>query len=74
MSNGHLNVTLPPSLSEDEAKLILAVTLYKEGKATLGQAAKMAGFSKRAFIEVLGSRGVPVVDYSVEELRQETKP
>ena len=54
MSTGELRVTLPFSLSEDEAKLLLAVKLYEVGKISLGQAAKLAGFSKRAFMEVLG--------------------
>ena len=71
MSTGELRITLPHSLSEDEAKLLLAVTLYEVGKVSLGQAAKLAGFSKRAFIEVLGRYRVPVFDYSPEELRQE---
>ena len=47
MSGGELRVTLPFSLSEDEAKLLLAVKLYDEvGKISLGQAAKLAGFSR----------------------------
>ena len=66
-----LEVDLPPNLSEDEAKLFLAVKLYEIGKVSLGQAAKLAGFSKRAFIEMLGRYKVPVFDYSPEELRQE---
>ena len=49
MNTGELKITLPFSLSEDEAKLLLAVKLYEVGKVSLGQAAKLAGFSKRAF-------------------------
>jgi predicted HTH domain antitoxin len=71
MSANVLEVELPPNLSEDEAKLLLAVKLYEVRKASLGQAAKLAGFSKRAFIDVLGRYKVPVFDYSPEELRQE---
>ena len=71
MSTGELRVNLPSSLSEDEAKLLLAIKLYEVGKVSLGQAAKLAGFSKRAFIEVLGRYRIPVLDYSPEELRQE---
>jgi hypothetical protein len=52
MGTGELRVTLPFSLSEDEAKLLLAVKLYEVGKVSLGQAAQLAGFSKRAFKEV----------------------
>jgi predicted HTH domain antitoxin len=71
MSTGELRVTLPFSLSEDEAKLLLAVKLYEVGKVSLGQAAKLAGFSKRAFMEILGRYHVPIFDYSSDELRQE---
>jgi predicted HTH domain antitoxin len=71
MSTGELKITLPFSLSEDEAKLLLAIKLYEVGKVSLGQAAKLAGFSKRAFIDVLGQHRIPIFDYPPEELRQE---
>ncbi|MFA0731265.1 MAG: hypothetical protein LKKZDAJK_000041 [Candidatus Fervidibacter sp.] len=68
-----LQVELPPEVSEEEARLLLAIKLYETGKITLGQAAKMAGYSKRAFIELLGHYGVPVVAYPPEELREEVQ-
>lgn len=71
MSTGELRIILPPGLSEDEVKLLLAVKLYEVGKVSLGQAAKLAGFSKRGFMEVLGRYQIPVFNYSPEELRQE---
>jgi predicted HTH domain antitoxin len=71
MATGELRVTLPFDLSADEAKLLLAIKLYEVGKVSLGQAAKLAGFSKRAFMEVLGRYHVPLFDYAPEELRQE---
>ena len=71
MSTGELRVTLPFSLSEDEARLLLAVKLYEVRKISLGQAAKLAGFSKRAFMDVLGRYHVPVFDYAPEELQDE---
>jgi predicted HTH domain antitoxin len=71
MSTSELKVSLPPGLSEDEAKLLLAIKLYEVGKISLGQAAKIAGFSKRAFMEILGRYKVPIFAYSPEELRQE---
>jgi predicted HTH domain antitoxin len=67
-----LTVNLPLTLSQEEAKLLLAVKLYEVGKVSLGQAAKLAGFSKRAFMEVLGRYQVPLFNYSAEELREET--
>ena len=71
MATDKLCVPLPFHLSEDEAKLLLAIKLYEVGKVSLGQAAKLAGFSKRAFIEVLGRHRVPLFDYDPDELRQE---
>lgn len=71
MSGGELRVTLPLSLSEDEAKLLLDVKLYEVGTVSLGQAAKLAGFSKRMFMEVLGRYHIPLFDYSPDDLRQE---
>ncbi len=66
-----LQVELPPEVSEEEARLLLAIKLYEVGRLTLGQAAKLAGYSKRAFLELLGCYGVPVIAYSPEELREE---
>jgi predicted HTH domain antitoxin len=71
MNTTELNVSLPLGLSGDEAKLLLAIKLYEVGKVSLGQAAKIAGFSKRAFIEMLGQYRIPIFAYSPEELRQE---
>ena len=66
-----MKVSLPPNLSEDEARILFAIKLFEVGKVTIGQAAKLAGFSKRAFIEILGRYKVPVYNYSPEELREE---
>lgn len=72
MSTAELTVHLPPPLTAEEAKLLLAIKLFEVGKLSLGQAAKLAGFSKRAFLEMLALHQVPVFDYPPEELREET--
>ncbi len=66
-----LQVELPNEVSSDEARFLLAIKLYEVGKVTLGQAAKIAGYSRRTFIELLGRHGVPVIAYPPEELREE---
>ena len=71
MNTVELKVNLPLGLSEDEAKLLLAIKLYEVGKISLSKAAKLAGFSKGTFMEILGRYGVPVFAYSPEELREE---
>ena len=66
-----VTIQLPPEVEKDEAKLLLMMKLFETGKLSLGQAAKFSGYSKRAFIELLGKHGVPVIDYPAEELEQE---
>lgn len=66
-----LTLDLPLNVSKDEAQTLLAVKLYETERVSLGQAASLAGFSKRAFLEILGRYGVPVFTYSPEELREE---
>ncbi len=54
-------------------RLSLAVNLYKEGALTVGKAAKLADQSLENFIEQLGKMGIPVVDYTVDDLSKELK-
>ncbi len=66
-----LKVELPPNISTDEARLLLTVKLFETGKVSLGQAAKLAGYSKRTFIELLGKMGIPVINYPASDLERE---
>ncbi|RDV80890.1 UPF0175 family protein [Ammonifex thiophilus] len=68
-----LRVELPPGISEEEARLFLAIKLYELGRLSIGQAARLAGYSKRTFMELLGKHGVPVVAYPPEELKEEVE-
>lgn len=72
MAVSDLTVELPLGLSPEEAKILLAIKLYEIGRVSLGQAARTAGHSRRAFLEILGNQKVPVFNYSPEELREET--
>jgi len=65
-----LTVKIPSTVELDESELllILASKLYEKGKLSLGQAAELAGFSKRAFAEILGRYGVSVFNYSADDL------
>ena len=49
-----------------------AIKLYETARLSLGQAAQMAGYSKRGFLDLLGHHGVAVVNYPASELAQET--
>lgn len=49
-----LKLDLPSNLSKDEVQTLLAIKLFEMGRVSLGQAARLASYSKRAFIEILG--------------------
>ncbi len=66
-----LTVQLPSDTPVEEARFLLMVKLFETGRLTLGQAAKLAGYSKPTFIELLGKLGTPVIDYPAEDLEQE---
>jgi predicted HTH domain antitoxin len=58
-------------VSENKLRLLLAINFYARGEITLGQAAEVAELSKRAFIDALGERQIPILNYSAEELEEE---
>lgn len=62
---------LPSFLSVEEARLMMCVKLYETHRLTLGQAAGLAGYSKRGFMEILGRMDVAVASYDPEELSRE---
>ena len=53
---------------EFEAKMILACEFYEREKLSLGQAAKLVGISKRAFIETMGNYGYSIFGNNAEEI------
>ncbi len=66
-----LTLQIPDSLDERETKILLAAKLYEKGSLSLGQAAEMAGYSKRTFIELLADYDVSVFDYTEGELEKD---
>jgi predicted HTH domain antitoxin len=54
-----------------QVRELLAIRFYKERALSLGQAARLAGQSRWAFIELLSTNDVPVIDYTDEELDAE---
>ncbi|GAB4024022.1 UPF0175 family protein [Spirosoma koreense] len=65
-----LTLTIPDTLDLDdrEAAMLLATRLYEQGKLSLGQAAEMAGYSKRTFMELLSQYNVSIFNYDPSEL------
>jgi len=49
----------------------LAGELYVREKLSLGQAAEVAGLSKRAFIEIMGKYGFSIFSESIEDFRHD---
>lgn len=67
-----LEIQLPDliSINQQEIKILLASKLYENGLLSIGQAAELAGFSKRTFMELLGSYQVSVLNYSADDIQQ----
>lgn len=70
-----ITITIPNTVDIDdkEALMVIATRLYEKGKLTLGQAAELVGLSKRAFMEILGTYGVSVFNYSASELDRDVE-
>ena len=68
-----IQITIPDSvdLKDYDFAMIVAARLYEDGKLSSGQAAEIAGLSKRAFIELLGRYGVSVFSSSVSDLHSD---
>ena len=64
-------IAIPPSVTESEAKLYLSIKLFEIGRLSCGQAAELAGYSKRTYMELLGRHGVAVMDYPASELQDD---
>jgi predicted HTH domain antitoxin len=64
----HLNIPDSVDLKDSDFRMIIAAKLYEDAKLSAGQAAEVAGLSKRAFIELLGTYGVSVFSTSISDL------
>lgn len=69
-----LTVSLPElNINEDELKLLLAIKLFEDGVVSLGKAAEIAGYSEKAFAEVLIHRGISPVRYAAIDIAKELR-
>jgi predicted HTH domain antitoxin len=57
--------------SQNKLRVVVAVEFYEQGDISLGKAAEVAGLPKKEFIDVLGERQIPILNYSKEELQEE---
>jgi len=68
-----LTLTVPDTLDVDNRELAMLVStrLYEEGKLSLGQAAEVAGLTKRTFAELLGSYNVSIFNFPASDLSRD---
>lgn len=59
------------NINEQEAKSLLAARLYENGTLSLGQAADLAGYSKRTFMELLSKYEVSIFNYPASDLEND---
>ena len=64
-------VPLDETVLSRGVQVAMACKLYQDGVLSLGKAARFAGLSNEAFIEQLGSMGIPSVTYPPSELDDE---
>ncbi len=60
-------------LDEKDIAMIVAASLYEKGKLSMGQAAELAGLTKRTFAELLGKYDVSIFNYPPSDLTRDVK-
>jgi predicted HTH domain antitoxin len=68
-----IELELPSTVSAEEARLLLAIKLYETNRLSLGKAAELAGYSVRAFAELLAHYGVALYRYNADDLEREVQ-
>ncbi|MBP9689389.1 MAG: UPF0175 family protein [Bacteroidia bacterium] len=68
-----LTLNIPDSLDIDnrDIAMLVATQLYEQGKLSMGQAAELAGLTKRTFAELLGSYNVSIFNYPATDLSKD---
>lgn len=68
-----LNIPENVELKEFDFIVYVVTKLYEDGLVTSGQAAEMAGLSKKSFVEILGKYGVSLFSQSEDDLLNDIK-
>jgi len=68
-------INIPDTLDIDdkEVAMLVATRLYEQAKLSLGQAAELAGLTKRAFAELLSKYNVSIFNYPASDLARDVK-
>ncbi len=70
-----ITLSIPESLEMNPKEFIMIVStrLYEQGKLSLGQAAAMAGLTKRTFAELLNQYNVSLFNFPASDLISDVK-
>jgi predicted HTH domain antitoxin len=66
-----LNIPDNIDLGNREVAMLVATKLYEQGKLSLGQAAEIAGLTKRTFAELLGTYNVSIFNFPSSDLSRD---
>lgn len=66
-----INIPEMSDLDSKELTMMVASQLYEVGKLSLGQAADVAGYSKRTFAELLSKYKVSIFNYPSTDLSKD---
>ena len=66
-----LNIPDNIDIDSNEVAMLVAAKLYEQGKLSLGQAAEIAGLTKRTFAELLGRYNVSIFNYPSSDLARD---
>lgn len=70
-----LTLNIPDSFDLDgnQVTMLIATKLYEQGKLSLGQAAELAGLTKKTFAELLGKYHVSIFNYPASDLARDAQ-
>jgi len=63
-----ISIKIPEEVEVGKARMIIASSLFDQGILSSGQAAELAGVSRRTFIEQVGKFGISVFGETVEDI------
>jgi predicted HTH domain antitoxin len=68
-----ITLEIPDSVdvNNQDVAMIVSTRLYQQGRLSLGQAAEVAGLSKRTFAELLGKYEVSIFNFPATDLSKD---
>jgi predicted HTH domain antitoxin len=65
-----ITINLPEEAELDNVKMIIATSLFEQGVLSSGQAAELAGITRRQFLEEVGKYGVSIFGETAEDIEK----